>query len=162
MTLLIHDVEDIGSFLKNKPVDMIVISDNGKIKPCSCCFGCWIKTPVQCVIKDGYENMGELLSKSSRVNIISKCFYGGFSPFIKNVIEKSISYALPYFQIINGEVHHKARYSNTFDFVVHFYGEITEPEKETAKRLIKAGGIDIHQKTEVYFYESPAEIKGVF
>jgi len=28
----------------------------------------WIKTPGLCIIKDGFENMGELLSKCSRLS----------------------------------------------------------------------------------------------
>lgn len=162
MITLIHDIEDIDFFQKNKPDDLEIIFNDGKITPCICCFGCWIKTPGQCVIKDGYENMGALLSKSNKVIIISKCVYGGFSPFVKNVLDKSISYVLPYFEIKNGETHHKKRYDNSYELVVHFYGKIMESEKETAKKLLKANERNFYHKTEVHFYESPKEIKGVY
>jgi multimeric flavodoxin WrbA len=161
MTILIHDLADASAFLKNKPDDIEVISDNGKITPCISCYGCWVKTPGQCVVKDGYENIGFIFSKSNRIVIISKCFYGCYSPFVKNVFDRSVSNGLPYFSHIKGETHHKGRYGNKFILDVHFYGEMTEAEKETAKKLVKANGITLGQKTDVHFYKSPEEIKEV-
>jgi len=162
MNILIHDLKDFNETVLVNQKETVIISDNGKIHPCICCFGCWIKTPGQCVIKDGYDNMGELMSKSSRVIIISQCLYGGYSPFVKNVIDKSISYLLPYFKMKSGETHHKRRYDNNSDLTVYFYGEITESEKETARKLIKANGINMYMKTEVHFYTSYKEIKEVY
>lgn len=140
MKLIIHDLEDRKrEKLLPKQDDAIIISDDKSIKNCIGCFGCWIKTPGECVIKDKYSNIGELLSKCDEVIIISKCFYGGYSPFIKNVLDRSISYAHPYFEIRNGEMHHKHRYSNKFNLTVWFYGEnISEQEKITAKNMVQA------------------------
>lgn len=64
MTLVIHDLskEEAAAFdFKGSRV----ISDNGRIRNCIGCFGCWVKTPGQCVIHDGYENVGSELSKCS-------------------------------------------------------------------------------------------------
>ena len=162
MILLIHDTADASLFLKNKPDDMEVLSDNGKITPCISCFSCWVKTPGQCVVKDGYDNIGLLFSKASRVIVISKCYYGCYSPFVKNVLDRSVANGLPYYKVIKGATHHESRYDNKYLFDVHFYGEITDPEKETAKKLVKANGITLSQKTDVHFYTSLEEIKGVY
>ncbi|MDR2922943.1 MAG: NAD(P)H-dependent oxidoreductase, partial [Treponema sp.] len=111
MNILIHDRKDINKILKDNSEKTVVISDNGKIKPCICCFGCWIKTPGQCVIKDGFDNMGELWSKCNKLTIISQCFYGGYSPFVKNVLDRSVCpYQLPYFIKTKGEMRHPKRY----------------------------------------------------
>lgn len=65
MNILIHDVNKreferlFHSISKNNHI----ISDTGYIKNCVGGFGCWIKTPGTCVIKDGYENLGEIFSK---------------------------------------------------------------------------------------------------
>jgi multimeric flavodoxin WrbA len=164
MKLLIHDRKEINSetVLKDCSEETVFISDNGKIHPCMGCFGCWVKTPGQCVIKDGYENMGLLVSKCNQLIIISQCFYGGYSPFVKNVLDRTACPCLlPYFKIKNGETHHPVRYKNDIELFVCFYGTISEAEKETAQKLIKANGINLFTKTKICFYNSFEEIKGL-
>ncbi|MGF7143263.1 multimeric flavodoxin WrbA [Anaerotaenia torta] len=138
--MIIHDLEqeEAQQVLAGVP-DSGRISDNGTIRSCTGCFGCWIKTPGQCVIKDGYENMGELLGKTTELIVISKCCYGSFSPFVKNVFDRSISYIHPYFKIRNREMHHKRRYNNVIQLKVFFYGEeLTQQEKNTAAQYLEA------------------------
>ncbi len=142
----------------------VVISENSAIRNCIGCFGCWIKTPGKCVLKDGYDNMGHIFSQADNVIIISRCCYGGYSPFVKNVLDRSISFLLPFFQTKNNETHHKKRYKNTFKFIVHFYGEnITSQETDIAHSLIKANAVNLHANdSKVFFYHSFDEIaKGV-
>lgn len=86
-----------------------IVSDDGSIHNCIGCFNCWVKTPGACVLQDNYSDMGELLAKSTEVLVISKCCYGGFSPFVKNVFDRSISYVHPKFVIRKGEMHHRFR-----------------------------------------------------
>jgi len=162
MNIIIHDREEfvIENILKDNTKETKIISDNKKIQPCICCFACWIKTPGQCIIKDGYDNMGELLSKCSRLIIISQNYYGGFSPFVKNVLDRSVCpFILPYFKTENGETRHPRRYKNKIDYSVHFYGNITGNEKGTAEKLVKK--IAQKQKMTVCFYDSFEEIKGI-
>ncbi len=146
MNLLIHDLEnkEFKKIFPNQLDDTIIISDDGTIHHCIGCFGCWIKTPGACIIRDKYGDMGEYLSKCQEVILISKCCYGGFSPFVKNVLDRSISYIHPYFAIRNGEMHHRRRYKNHIDMRVWFYGEnITEKEKQTSEKLVKANSINL-------------------
>jgi len=161
MTVLIHDQNEINSknVLKDNTRETTIISDNGKIHPCICCFGCWIKTPGKCVINDGFENMGMLLSKCDRFIIISRCIYGSYSPFIKNVLDRIVCpYQLPYFKNNNGETRHPGRYKNKIALSVHFYGEITAAEKDTAAKLVNKL---LFNRVEVSFYHSFDEVKGV-
>ncbi|MBV4417836.1 flavodoxin family protein [Clostridium tyrobutyricum] len=164
MKLLIHDLkaDDLKKIFSNILDDMIIISDDGTIHNCIGCFGCWIKTPAACVIHDKYKDMGEYLSKCSDVIIISECYYGGFSPFVKNVLDRSISYLHPYFIIKNGEMHHRRRYNNNINMQVYFYGKnITERERQTAKKLVKANSINLHCIVDrVKFIRNIFEMKG--
>ena len=141
--------------------DSVVITDNGKMRNCIGCFGCWIKTPAKCIIKDGYENLGKQFSDCSELLIISKCIYGSVSPFIKNIFDRSISYIHPYFEIVNGEMHHKRRYDNTFKITVYFYGEnISDREKETAQKLLKAMAVNFHSSiNKIIFLNNINELK---
>ena len=85
-------------------------------------FCCWRKTPGECVIKDGYENMGALIHHADEVVVISKYTYGGFSSFVKNAFDRCIAYVLPQFEVIKGETHHKRRYDEDKAFTFIFYG----------------------------------------
>lgn len=162
MNIIIHDLNQVEekTIVNCSQKDTVIISDNGKINPCIGCFGCWVKTPGQCVIKDGFDNLGKLWSKCNRLIIISKCYYGGFSPFVKNVIDRAVCpYQLPYFTKINGEMRHPKRYKNNIELSIHFYGEMTENEKETARML--GNKLLIIELSSIDFYGSHEEIKGV-
>lgn len=163
MRIIIHDLEQTefdATGIKSGE-DTHVISDNGKIKHCIGCFGCWVKTPGTCVIKDGYSDMGVLMSRCDELIIVSECTYGGFSPFVKNVLDRSISYVSPHFTIRNKELHHKRRYDNVITINAYLYGaDITEKEKETAVSLIKANAINYDGNVgRVQFFNSVADVK---
>jgi multimeric flavodoxin WrbA len=164
MDIVLHDTKNFHEKKRAKNnQDTVIISDNGTIHPCVCCFGCWVKTPGRCVINDGYNTMGELLAKCRRLVIISRCFYGGYSPFVHNVLDRSIPYLLPYFQTQNGETHHTKRYDNHIDLIVHFYGDISEQESVTARKLVAANSINLFscRKAEIYFYNTADEVQDV-
>ena len=140
MNLLIHDLEE-KEFKKIAPNydGWEIISDNGKIKPCVGCFGCWVKTPGECVIKDGYDKMGGLIHKADEVVVMSRYTYGGFSSFVKNVFDRSIGWVLPYFELYEGEMHHKKRYPEDKKLTFIFRGSgLTKEDKVRAKRYVQA------------------------
>ena len=99
--------------IENKEKE-IIIYNNIKKRNCKGCFCFWIKNPGRCILKDGYENLAELYSKAEKITIISKCCYGTYSPFIKNVLDRSIPYLLPYLKIKNKEMHQTIRYKKKF------------------------------------------------
>lgn len=146
------------------PPDTTVILNDGEMKKCTGCFGCWVKTPGQCVLADKYQKLGELFGKTEEIVIISRCCFGSYSSFVKNVMDRSISYILPYFEMRNGEMHHRARYRNHIRIRVFFYGEhLTDAEKDTARRLVEANAVNFHGKVgEISFAESAEEIREVF
>ena len=146
MEIIIHDLseEKLNNIYKNTD-NSLIITDNKKIKSCMGCFYCWTKNPGECRIKDGYDNLAELYSKTEKITIISKCCYGSHSPFVKNVLDRSIPYLLPFFKIKNKEMHHTIRYKNKLYFEVYFYGEnISDEEKEIAKNMVKANCINLN------------------
>jgi multimeric flavodoxin WrbA len=140
MNLLIHDLnEEEWKEISADYDGWEIISDNGTIKPCVGCFGCWIKEPGQCVINDGYEKMGALIHKADEVTVISRYTYGGFSSFIKNVFDRSIGWVLPYFEVYQNEMHHKKRYPEDKQFTFIFRGSgLTEDDKKNADAYVRA------------------------
>lgn len=166
MKLYIHDLteQDFSDIVQVQGYD-VVISEKNKIHSCLGCYGCWLKTPTECPIKDDYRKLGKIFSNCDDIVIISNCYYGGFSPFVKNVMDRSLSYLLPYLEIRNGESRHKMRYQKRINTIqAHFYGEdITQEEKETARQLLLANGrqFSINNKPSAKFYTSVDELKGV-
>lgn len=161
MNVILHDLEKetFQSLFPNINSDTHVISGNEKMSNCIGCFGCWIKSPGSCVIKDGYQNMGEILSKANRLIIISQCCFGGYSPSVKNILDRSISYMLPFFRLIDNETHHKQRYKNNLSLSVYFYGkELSQQEMSTAQKLVQANcrNFDVHDYKTLFFH-SPNE-----
>ncbi len=148
MKVLIHDYEGDISKLVQFDSETKVITNSASIHNCIGCFGCWIKTPGECIIHDDFSDLGKTLSECEELIVISKCYYGGFSPFVKNVFDRGISYNHPYFEIRNGEMHHKRRYDNKIDLQVIFYGNnITDKEKQTASKLVEANSINLDCKS---------------
>ncbi len=158
--LIIHDLTEN---YPNFPNDADIIGNNGSIKKCIGCFGCWVKTPGKCVINDEYKNMGAKLGATNEIIVISKCTFGSYSSFIKNVFDRSISYVLPYFEMRNGKMHHSIRYENKLKLKAYFYGEnITEEEKKTAEALVKANALNFNgEVVEVAFAENAEKLKEV-
>lgn len=162
--VVIHDLtrEEWEGFV-DVPEDVKVIADDGSIKKCIGCFGCWVKTPGQCVIADDYQKMGAVFGGAEELVIISRCSFGSYSPFVKNVLDRSISYMLPYFENRNHEMHHRARYGNHIRMRVYFYGEdITAEEKHTAEQLVEANAVNFQGIVEqILFVNEKAGLKEV-
>lgn len=139
--LIIHDSNDncFDKIIKEKYPESVIISPKKNINPCVGCLGCWLKTPGVCVLNDSFVHMGKEISKCTELIFISKCVYGGFSPFVKNVIDRSISYMLPLFRKKGKRSYHHRRYSNSFIFTALFYSkDLTKEEKDTALELCKS------------------------
>lgn len=167
MKLIIHDLPDdkAKELFSHHSSDYKIVSGHSNISPCIGCFGCWMKNPAKCCIPDKYHNMGKLLASSEECIIISRCVYGCYSPEIKVLLDRSISYLLPFFTVRNSMVHHKNRYKNhQLSLTVYFYGEtITPNEVLTAKQLVQANMINLNaSKYETCFLKNPFELRGEF
>lgn len=88
-----------------------IVQLRGKnIKPCTGCFGCWIKTPGECIINDDGKNLAERYMASDLIVFSSPLINGYFSGLLKNAIDRSIPVMHPHLEEVDGEVHHLKRY----------------------------------------------------
>ena len=147
--IIIHDLSEVEwSKLELDLENTIVIPADGKYAPCKGCFGCWLKTPGKCVMKDKLQNIATQIVSSDELIIISENCYGGYSSRVKNVIDRSIATSLPFFAFRNKQIHHARRYpKKQIDLVVYLYGDMTEKEKKLAEKLIVANGINAAYKS---------------
>ncbi|MEM2143571.1 MAG: flavodoxin family protein [Candidatus Thorarchaeota archaeon] len=84
--------------------------DRLRISPCRGCFGCWIKTPGICVIDDDAVSVTRLMAQCDLLVYLTPIVFGGVSPVLKSILDRSICMVHPFFQRIRGETHHRKRY----------------------------------------------------
>ncbi len=87
-----------------------IVLEDKNIAYCTGCFGCWVQTPGECVIKDYEETIVRKMVHADLIIYITPIVFGGYSSILKKALDRQISRVLPYFTKIDGEVHHKKRY----------------------------------------------------
>ena len=98
---LITELENLHCFVSHhRLVDL-------KIKYCQGCFGCWVKTPGMCVIKDDMERIYPSIIKSDLLLMVSPLKMGFINEVLKKTEDRMIPLLHPYFEIIKNESHQK-------------------------------------------------------
>ena len=154
MRVIIHDLEKIDVCFNS---DDIVIDVNKAINRCIGCFSCWIKTPTNCV--HGDCPIVDYLKNADEFIIISKSRYGCYSSNVKKILERTIGYVLPYFEMRKGFIHHKDRYSKRIKLIVYFYGIISKKDKECLENLVRANSINFNVEYNINYLK---ELKNVY
>lgn len=150
MKLILHDFKPEESKKLPQPIKhkVEVFSATPMIKTCTGCYGCWIKTPGQCVIEDRGQQFLKLVDEADEWHIISRLLYGQLAPEVKAVMDRSIGYMLPFFEDSKGEQHHPTRYPDKkIRVIYHLYylGDNKPPddEIETMKKIIDANMLNL-------------------
>ena len=137
MKVLIHDVKSgLSDQLMNK-ADKVILAD-GRYAPCQGCFKCWTKHPASCAMKDSLHEMCRVLGQADELTLISENWYGGYSPEVKRILDRSIGISTPMSTYRGGLMHHTLRYGKHDHFRVIVYGDVSEKEKECWKEMVKA------------------------
>jgi len=82
-----------------------------QIKHCLGCWGCWVKTPSQCVHQDDMEAILPLILKADLLIFASPLILGYPSAVLKQFMDRMIPLVHPYIVMDQGECHHLARYA---------------------------------------------------
>jgi multimeric flavodoxin WrbA len=175
--LILHDlsVGDTEALLSPCSSEYILFDAAPPVHHCVGCFGCWIKTPGRCIIADRAADFAGLMAGCDEIIVISRMTFGGLSPGVKAVLDRSIGIVLPHFRDINvrrpaadgaggsgvsvREMHHAKRHDISPDLRYLFYGEdITEDERVTAERLTAANLINFgFGRASAGFFRTAAE-----
>jgi multimeric flavodoxin WrbA len=131
------------------------------VRQCVGCFECWFSTSGVCVLNDRCKEFSSMISGHNEIVVISRMVFGGLSPAIKIVLERCIGHLLPFFRIVNGEMHHVLRHEHKFELRYIFYGQdVGTREKEIAQRLTAANAHNLGaEKWSAHFYSTPDEIE---
>ena len=138
--------------------DLIIIQNNEKIRPCVGCFACWVNGEDKCVIKDDFNDIAKKFSECDELILVSECLYGEFSPFVKRVYDRSISYVQPKFHVRNGKMHHKRKFTNIISVRAFLYGEnLTIDEKNTMAEMLRANANNFEAILQSYDFFKNSE-----
>ncbi len=96
------------------------------LRYCTGCFGCWVKTPGECSIQDQSDQIRREVIRSDFTLWAAPLRMGFPTELLKRALDKSIPLLHPYFDVVNGEAHHKPRYD-------HYprLGLLVSPEEDT-------------------------------
>ena len=111
-----------------EPVEFVDLSKR-KIANCVGCFGCWIKTPGKCVIRDDATAVYPLIAQSTQIMYISRVKYGGYDTPVKTMLERAIPVQQAFLRIWQGETHHVQRRVAPKKAVIIGYGTLSAEEK---------------------------------
>ena len=153
MKVIIHDLAPEYEGMIGSRCDSAVTAD-GKYAPCQGCFGCWTKHPAECFMKDKLQQVCRTIGRSDELVIVTRNLYGGYSPAVKNVLDRSIGTSTPFSTYRGRQMHHTLRYGRHDLWKVIVYGEITESEKETFRCLAERNAVnDGYERSEVVFLD---------
>jgi hypothetical protein len=81
------------------------------IRHCTGCWGCWVKTPGECVARDHSARVCREVANSDLVVFASPLVMGFPTALTKRTMDKLIPLVHPYIVIDHAEMHHRARYA---------------------------------------------------
>lgn len=144
MKVIVHDLQEkswqeLGMKLQEKDV---VISRDGN--------------------NTGRDIVG-LMGSCSQLVLISRCVYGGFSPFVQGVLEKYRKHFGPFLELRYGQTRYEVTSANknTFGMVCCFYGDnITPREEQSARMLSVSDGISLQARgVKIVFYDTIGKLR---
>ena len=148
--------------VKKYEVHMRILREE-KIAGCLGCFGCWLKTPGNCIIKDaGYDLPNEVI-RSDVVFLLTPITFGMYSSELKKALDRfPCPVLLPFFKKVDGEIHHAPRYAKYPVLVA--VGSLPDGDKEseeTFRTLVSRNAINLHTKAVasiIHANDQPEEI----
>lgn len=116
-----------------------------RIAACRGCFGCWTRTPGECVIDDDGRKLVEDFVASDVCAYVTPVTFGGYSSILKTALDRMIPVLDPRFTKVAGEVHHRLRYERHPKRLV--LGTLPEPDRESEdvfRELVRRNGLNWH------------------
>ena len=108
-----------------------------QIKNCLGCFGCWVRTPGKCVLRDDAVKIYPQIAASSKVLYVTKVCFGSYDVPLKTMLERAIPIQQAFLRLHHGETHHVQRAVQEKQAVIIAY-DCTDPqEQELFCRLIQ-------------------------
>jgi hypothetical protein len=132
-----------------------------KLAYCLGCFECWTKTPGLCRIDDTGRRVAASIIRSDLTIYLTPITFGGYSSELKKAVDRIICLVSPFFQRLDGEVHHQARYARYPDLLGIGVLPAPHPDQEHIfHTLIGRNAINLHAPVHssivIYRSQEPA------
>lgn len=113
-----------GFTLKEKTIQ------RDELQFCRGCFDCWVKTPGECIMRDGIVEINRDCMQSDVVLYLCPLVFGQFSANIKSAVDRWLPNMLPFFTTRkDGSTMHPPRYADYPAQIFLGYGDhLTEVE----------------------------------
>ncbi len=149
--------------IKNDEVEVMVLRGM-KIARCLGCFGCWVKTPGKCVINDAASDLPRKIVQSDILFLLTPVTFGMYSSELKKAMDRyACPLLLPFFEKINGQIHHSIRYEKNPTMVaIGVLPSLDEESENTFATLVNRNAINLHTtaiSSIVYDTDKPDAIK---
>jgi multimeric flavodoxin WrbA len=82
------------------------------LRYCIGCWGCWVKTPGECISRDASLEMGRTVINSDFLLWAAPLRMGFPSELLKRALDKHLPLIHPYVLVDQGEAHHRKRYAH--------------------------------------------------
>ncbi|MFO7460144.1 MAG: NAD(P)H-dependent oxidoreductase, partial [Desulfatiglandales bacterium] len=116
-----------------------------KIAHCIGCFGCWVKTPGECIHKDAGRQIAKEIINSHTVVLLSPVVFGGYSAALKHMVDRFIPLIHPNLMMRYGEIHHRPRYTAYPRMVgIGLQQEHDDKSAQVFKTLVGRNAINFH------------------
>jgi len=115
--------------LYDEPLKVIRLGDQS-IQSCIGCWNCWLKTPGRCVMKDQMAGFCSDYVNSDTVILLMDTAQGFINHQAKAFLDRTIPHYHPYIEVVDGELHHMARYKRYPQMVFYYDTEGLENQEE--------------------------------
>lgn len=152
----------IAHYSRKNHIDYFIIRKLN-VSTCIGCFGCWVKTPGVCIIKDDMEAIVKSMAKTDFVLYISPLITGFITTQLKMVLDRSIPILLPIIKIYNGECHHPKRYDNPFNIgiVLLHHGHIVDEEASITFDIFDRTARNMHAEKVLKRTATSKDLEGI-
>ncbi len=129
------------------------------IANCMGCFGCWVKTPGKCVIRDDAVKIYPRIAESDHVLYISKVKYGSYDTIMKTMLERAIPIQQAFIRLLDGQTHHVQRDVALKEATIIGYGDISEEEQNIFRQLVHCNAKNMNFAHHRVFFASEENLE---
>lgn len=159
MNLILSDfpLPELGQGPDTAVVDLSALN----IHHCIGCFGCWVKTPGKCVIRDDAVKVYPLIAQSDRVIYVSRVKYGSYDSIMKTMLERAIPIQKAFIQLYRGETHHMQRAVKDKEAVIIAYGAQSPEEQAVFRKLIERNAYNMRFSSYQVLFTTKQQAAGL-